>query len=332
MSIYLSHTTAMTFWRTASSHQAKSTLPVERMPKDDATRSPLEALLIAEGTQFQDSHLHLILPEGCGARCTESVTFHESRLAKPGLFFKIKPHIYAASPELTFLQMASLLPLDELVFLGNEFCGTYVYDPFCPKGFSDRPALTTPKDITRVIKRLGAFNGKDNAIKALRSISPGTASPAENELATHLALAKTYGGAGLGPFYCNKTFAVPSHLRQLTNQATVTPDICWPNNRVALEYDSDDFHTGAERITRDSARRNTLIAMGYTTLSITRGQIRRARDLLAEDQKIARALNVRWRPRDASFEIKVQQSWRRLEHWAHTDPRVLSDELEARYF
>ena len=220
--------------------------------------------------------------------------------------------------------------LEELVLFGNELCATYVRDPYNPKGFSDRPAVTDIKSLTRFLNRSVRFKGKEKAQMALGFIRPNTASPAESELVAHLALSKMHGGAGFAAFECNKEYLIPTHLRHLSTQRTITPDICWPDKKVAIEYDSNDFHTGAERITRDSIRRNTLIAMGFSVICITRGQTRRACDLLIEDQKIARSLGKRWRPLDPCYEIKVQQCWRTLEHWTFADPKELSAELENR--
>ena len=330
MNIFVSHITACTFWRTASAEQVAHALPTQAMPSHDSTRDPNEARLLAEGSCFQDRPLHVVLPEGNAPRSTASVRFHESRLLKSSLFRSYAQNIFISSPELTFIQMASVLSLDELVCFGNELCSTYVRDEYSPKGFTDRPPVTSKKELTRFVTKLGPSDGKKNASRAIRYISDGTASPAESELAAHLALSKMLGGAGFSSFECNKGFVVPGNLRHLSNQLAVTPDICWPGKKVAIEYDSNDFHTGAERITRDSTRRNTLIALGFTVLSITRGQTRNAHTQLMEDQKISRALGIRWRTSDPYYEAKMNQSWQRLEKWTLTKPETFAEMLENR--
>lgn len=61
----------------------------------------------------------------------------------------------------------------------------------------------------------------------------------------------------------------------------------WPDAKLALEYDSDMFHTGAEKINRDSARRSSLEAQGIHVVSVTSRQVNNP----AELDKLARIVS-----------------------------------------
>jgi hypothetical protein len=52
-------------------------------------------------------------------------------------------------------------------------------------------------------------------------------------------------------------------------------DLAYPHARVAIEYDSDEHHTGRVATRRDRARRHDLIAAGWLPIDIGPGELRR---------------------------------------------------------
>jgi very-short-patch-repair endonuclease len=50
-------------------------------------------------------------------------------------------------------------------------------------------------------------------------------------------------------------------------------DLAYPDARVAIEYDSDSWHTGVRRRHRDAERRNRLRAAGWTVIEVTAAQV-----------------------------------------------------------
>ena len=59
----------------------------------------------------------------------------------------------------------------------------------------------------------------------------------------------------------------------MSGSAFFSCDLFWPDGGVAVEYDSDMFHTGSERIARDSERRNALSYLGISVVTVTRRQV-----------------------------------------------------------
>ena len=51
-------------------------------------------------------------------------------------------------------------------------------------------------------------------------------------------------------------------------------DLAYPNDRIVIEYDSYAHHTGNATLARDSARRNSIAALGYLVLSATAEDLR----------------------------------------------------------
>jgi hypothetical protein len=57
-------------------------------------------------------------------------------------------------------------------------------------------------------------------------------------------------------------------------------DAAYPDARIALEYDSDEFHTGRIAVRRDRARRQTLIAASWLPIEVGAGDLREGGPLL----------------------------------------------------
>jgi very-short-patch-repair endonuclease len=51
-------------------------------------------------------------------------------------------------------------------------------------------------------------------------------------------------------------------------------DLAYPADRILIEYDSFEHHTGAAALFRDSARRNALTELGFNVLTATTVDVR----------------------------------------------------------
>ena len=122
--------------------------------------------------------------------------------------------------------------------------------------------------------------------RALRWAIDGSASPMETNTALLLCLPPLEGGYGFELPTMNAMVGAGLRQRSVTRRSCYRCDLFWERGKVAVEYDSDLWHTGAERIASDSARRNALAAMGITVVDVTRLQI----NDLAEFDRIAHVL------------------------------------------
>ena len=115
----------------------------------------------------------------------------------------------------------------------------------------------------------GPASGRARAIADLALDS--SASPMETALALMLTMPVELGGFGIKKPLLNAVIDASSLDEGLRGRDSVTPDMLWPDEKVALEYDSSEFHAqkGASQAERDAARANTLALMGYRVLRAT---------------------------------------------------------------
>ena len=62
-------------------------------------------------------------------------------------------------------------------------------------------------------------------------------------------------------------------IRSIDGSFLARVDAAFPRERIALEYDSDQEHSDPVALARDNARRNKLIAAGWTVISARRHDI-----------------------------------------------------------
>jgi hypothetical protein len=176
--------------------------------------------------------------------------------------------------------MASEVSLIDLVRLGYEFCGSYrLYNEYThdntdlDRGFRrDIPLTKVTKLCSYTTKAVG-LKGRTNAMKVLNFIVNGSASPMETILTMLLTLPYRLGGYGFPKPILNYPIEVTAKVKNSENNSTFYCDLYWPDNKVAVEYDSDKYHTGSYRIGKDAIRRNALTSSGITVITVSRRQI-----------------------------------------------------------
>jgi len=239
-------------------------------------------------------------------RPSNGVRPHQFAAPLPGSsIIRVSDGILVSSIELCFFQMASQLPLVKLIELGYELCGSYsLYsgsDTGTGQGFVQRPPLTSVKGLQALTLRMGEARWKRNALAALRYITDGSASPMETILAIQLTLPYKYGGYGFPMPQMNSRVDPVKAVKQSANRAYYRCDLYWPEAKLAVEYDSNAFHTGEDRIDSDSRRRNVLDSAGVDMITITSRQIRDVRSFEQAARLIALKMGKRLRYKRAEF-------------------------------
>jgi hypothetical protein len=198
--------------------------------------------------------------------------------------------------------MATKLNLINLIQLGFELCGTYSLpahsEPYVAKtqesldkGFVSCEALTNVKKLAGLISKLSGIHGHKRAMRALQFVADNSASPMETKLTMFLTLPYRLGGYGLPMPLLNPRIEGSSYRC----------DLFWPKVKLAVEYDSDQFHTGADRIARDSMRRNDLALLGITVVTVTRQQVRNSVRFRETATLLSKHLEKRLQFRDPVF-------------------------------
>ena len=305
----LGHITALEYWLSPPATQATLARQLTRREKqtiEHSERALLE-MLSSASTGMLSAPLHLLAASSKRARPVPPLTWHTITTDLPNSAFRrISKDILIASVELAFVQAAQTLSIIDLIRLGYELCGGYSLDEMSHGGFFKRNPLTTPCKLKKFVETAPRMRGRTAAQRALRYILPGSASPSETKLAIALTLPHKLGGLGLPPPELNKHIKLSAVEQRLSGNQYLKCDLFWPESRLGVEYDSDDWHTGSEKIGEDAARRNLLAYANVTVLTVTRLQYNNREELIRIAKIIAGQLGTRFQPRCENFLQKHQ--------------------------
>jgi hypothetical protein len=158
--------------------------------------------------------------------------------------------VRVTSPARTWLDLAGLLTVDELIAAGDSV--VVAHGPDFPK---PRTPLATIDDLRRMIAAHPGMRGMKTARLALPEIRVGADSPQETRM--RLVLARTK----LGEPVLNHV------IRNSWGQPAVWPDAAYPQYRLALQYDGA-HHSNPDQAARDRKRKETTDRLGWTELRI----------------------------------------------------------------
>jgi hypothetical protein len=172
--------------------------------------------------------------------------------------------VRVTSPARTWLDLAGLLTVDELVAAGDSAVLAHGTDFPVP-----RAPLATIDDLRRLVASHPGMRGIKTARLALPEIRVGADSPQETRM--RLILART----NLGEPVLNHV------LRNGWGQAAVWPDAAYPEHRLALQYDGG-HHADPLQAARDRKRQETTERLGWAELRIFKDDLDGDRPFLLE--------------------------------------------------
>jgi len=181
------------------------------------------------------------------------------------------------SPARTWLNLAAMLPLEDLVAAGDFLVCSH--GPDFPE---PREPLCSIAELARCIARHAGMRGMRNARAALDLVRVGADSPPE----TYLRLALV--NAGLPEPELNVVLYDPAGVPVLW------PDGAYRKYRISLQYDGR-HHGGGEQYQRDIRRQETTRRLGWTEIRLSSEDL--AGDGRAVVVKVAQALRAAgWTP------------------------------------
>ena len=309
MDVIICHISALHYWLAhpgaceASMIQAK-TLPIPAFPLREAEIATAASIL-PQG--YQGGKVHLLVKSHHAAKYSRTATLHTTSLdVTPADFYCAGPGIYVCSPEFSLIQAAPILSDIEYLRIAFALCGTY------RDGVKDALPLTTPMKINQMLTRMNGLHGVKCARQLTPHIQPNAASPREAQLALHLCLPYRMGGYGFPHPQLNPCIDLPPRIQQISGKSALYPDLLWPDAHIAVEYDSDKWHTGSLRIANDARRRNVFTYLGITEICVTKRQFN---DLIAFDKTariLSRALRHRIHPRSEEFRSRQMKLRKQL--------------------
>ena len=288
--MFISHISALEFWR---KHRALPEERAERLTKITLPNTPPTTGQVRRTGLTLPVHITICSPIARWLSKTMQQHVLTDKVI-PGCFLEVKDGLWVSSPEFCFLQMAGFLSLAQLIELGYEICGEYslpvANDPNPPdRGFYYRKQLTSINRIGKFLANMPGAKGCQKAKRALRYLNENSASPMETKLSILLTLPYLLGGFGLIAPELNSRITPSKTERISTSKNFYTCDLFWPEYNLAAEYDSVQHHTGSNHINSDAKKKNSLILMGVTVITVTKQQLYRTREL----EKVARILATR---------------------------------------
>lgn len=190
---------------------------------------------------------------------------------------RVERGVFCSAPAFVFLQMASLLDDEALLFLGMELCGRYGIDAKGDVFF--RQQICSPEQLGLFAAEMRRVRGRPQALAVAPHVIGNSASPMETALTLILSRPISSGGFGLPAPELNKDIPVTGRARDLWDDDFIAPDLLWEEARLAIEYDSDLHHSSGHRRARDASRRDVLTELGYRVVSVTAEHMRTPRSL-----------------------------------------------------
>lgn len=272
MNLYVSHQSALAYWLSPRAQRGTANSKREKLPSLSPTRANVDLAWLEEWRI--DTHpLHIDVGEKRQIQRRDELVVHlASGVLPAGAYEQIKADVWVASPELCFCQVARSASLIEAVKTGYELCAYYREDDGDIRGFEGRDPVTSAQRLQLFAQRYGG-NGAKAARIAAQYVRGAAASPMETAAAMLLTLPQRYGGYGLPACKMNHPVKAADPGTPKRDAKIYYADLAWPEQRVIVEYDSDLFHQGSERIHADAARRNALLGAGWKVFTLTKRQL-----------------------------------------------------------
>lgn len=243
----------------------------------DVRRFDLSAIESAASSQALGRPWHILVDGDNSRSHTKGIERHIWSGPLPnGAFYRIGDDVYMSSPEFSIvMQSARLSPID-LVLLCCESCGRYVRDSSHPKGFYKRPAITSLAKIGSFVEKLEGVKGAKKLRRAFRYAFDNSYSPMETAVALLASMPVRMGGYGLPKPKLNFRIDFTPEVARMVGKPYVRYDLYFKDCGVVVEYNSDDSHTGSDRISSDSKRNNAIGYLGERVMTVTWDEVRLA--------------------------------------------------------
>ncbi|WP_104137049.1 endonuclease domain-containing protein [Arthrobacter sp. ZGTC131] len=188
--------------------------------------------------------------------------------------------VRVTSPARTWLDLASLLTIDELISAGDSIVAAHGPDFPRPK-----TPLATIEDLRRMVAAHPGMRGMKTARLALSEIRVGSDSPQETKM--RLLLSRTRVGE-----------PVLNHVILTSwGQPAVWPDAAYLEHRLALQYDGA-HHSDPHQRQLDSKRRAVTQRLGWTEVRVFKDDLEGDKPFVIE--KVKAVLQARQRRLDVA--------------------------------
>jgi hypothetical protein len=177
--------------------------------------------------------------------------------------------VRVTSPARTWLDLASLMTVDDLIAVGDSL--VCAHGPDFPR---PKEALCTVAELRRMVGQHPGIRGMKTARLALPEIRVGADSPQETRM--RLLLARS----GLGEPALNHVIV------NAWGQPAIWPDAAYPEQRIALQYDGD-HHADPRQVRSDTRRQAVTERLGWREVRVFKEDLDGDKPFLVEKVKAA---------------------------------------------
>lgn len=287
--VFLSVDRSLEFWRSDAPYcnGEVQTSPLEQISLDGCAHSIRDIEAYPSVFNGGEEPVEVLVPSKA---CCSKTSLLSTRVIgfplPPYSFCRARGNVYVCSPTLLFLLAASRRSLHELIAVGLELCGTYSPRDGKPAK-TDHDAICDVRTLRDYTASAGNVRGIQLARRALQYIQDGSASPRETDAYMMYCLPSSLGGFGLDGVELNRSIDMKKYAQAITKLPYITPDLFWPGSEVALEYESDEWHSpyasgyvpeamarfvNKTKLMSDSERRRTFEALRITLVTLTNGE------------------------------------------------------------
>lgn len=218
-----------------------------------------------------------------------------------GAFLELFPGMWVCSPEYALVRYASLVPMGTWLLDAMALCGVHEIEPGSDGSIRRVRPITAAQSVQDMCERAGGVRGAKSARRWAQLLMDGSASPQESRAALLFSLPLRLGGYGLPRPTLNTGLGTTRPPRASGGSplqpATAVPDLSWVDQRVVLEYLSNEWHASSGGLAHDARRANRITARGIAVLSLTNEQLGSIGDTDQMARDLARLLGARLRRR-----------------------------------
>lgn len=179
---------------------------------------------------------------------------------------KIKDGVYCVCPEYAVVQLAQILKYEQLFVVVCELCGTYSINENENNFVYQIAPATSILKILNFHNRYVLYNPRYTGIAHVREVlqyaNNGSASPMESRMFLKFCGPRKRGFYGCKDLKFNNEVKLSNSASKIAGQKIVVPDISSRKHKVAIEYDSTQFHVNIDRSQKDKLRRDALVHDG----------------------------------------------------------------------
>lgn len=275
MNVYVIGSSAVWFWRHANHNESSYPFITQRPLSDCPTSIGALASLDHILKAFGPMPVRLLVPSTSlriSAR-RYSYSISSGAISKRA-FRQVTDGVCVASPELCLMQYATKATRAQLMEMCMEFCGFYALEKGDSRGFKTRDSrLCSVDSLVDFAREMSWMPGSKKLLIVAKYMEDGSRSPMEARTYLLSCLPRQYGGYGLPRAQINARVELTPDCRRYSQRAFFECDMHWSKQKVVIEYDGHDYHESRDDRARDAAKRNTLLALGYSVFTFTSQQV-----------------------------------------------------------